>query len=493
MKKFFITAIILIVTVLAMPAAGAFAAEKALEDIPTRGYTESGKAYCLYEEKDGEYVLTYVNSAGTKQLYKSKEKFKHNESFSEDGKTVFYSIDNKVYRYSYESGKRKKIYTVPENGSSYKRYTYVYSSLNGEYCAIRVEDSNNFDDDYKYDIEIILWHDGKTVSQTIKTRFGYTDSDNFYGVNDLGEVFYTLDKDIYILDLDGKRLAQKAPVPLSDEEDKYSNYEANIYPQNGTYIVRSEKDLYFGAVGGEQHKLSFSEEAQYYVLAQNGKGLIAYNGEYVARYDKKSGKSKNIVKMSPEKYWENRFNFMASSSDLNEVAYINYSKKKLVRLSDWDAKKNRYTNKQEIKLNGTGREHISNYSSDLSTILIGFADEKNNYYTADFGSGSFEQTEYYLYETDRFGHNIIRRSGKIEILNPDGSTTEVFDGVGATCEPWFSNGFYCFYSGGPDVPCDYEGEYDLTYYYICPKGKAVKWYDLEDTYMECHYLEDWDD
>lgn len=484
MKKFFITAIIIIITVIAMPAAGAFAAEKALEDIPTRGYTQSSKAYCLYEENDGEYVLTYINCNGTNQLYKSKEEFKHHESISEDGKTVFYKIDDTVYRYSYESGKRKKIYTVSENESSRNRSVLVYSSPNGEYCAIRIEE---YSASTKYnDIELILWHDGKTVSQTEKTKFGSEDSDSFYGVNDLGEVFYTLNKDIYILDLDGKRLAEKIP-------DLESN-NRKIYLNSRTYMLYCENEICFGEIGGERHKLSFSQVLRYNtVIAENGESFIAYNGEYVARYDIKSGKSKNILKISPEKYMENRFAFIKISSDMNELAYINYSKKKLVRLSDWNAEKNRYTNKQEIKLNGTGAEYISTRSPDLNVVLIARADTSYNHFKADFGSGSFEQTEYYLYETDRFGHEIIRCSGKIEILNPDSSTTVVFNGVGATCEPWFSNGFYCFYSGGPDVPCDYEGEYDLTYYYICPKGKAVKWYDLENTYMECHYLCDFDE
>lgn len=486
MKKIFITAIVIIVTVFAMPAVGAFAANKALEDIPTRGYTESGKAYCLYEESGGEYVLTYINSNGTKQLYKSKKEFEHHESISEDGKTVFYSIDNTVYRYSYESGKRKKIYTAQNNENSYATHVHQRSSPSGEYCFICVEHPTGYNN---YDIDLVIWHDGKTVSQTEETNFGSYGGDTYFGVNDKGELFYTLDRDIYIFDFDGKRLALKAPELSSEEEYKYG-YETKVFTENGTYFIESETAAFYGEIGGERHTFSITDDCD--LLRRNGESFIAYNGEYVARYDIRSGKSRNILKISPEKYRENRFNFMAVSDDMNEIVYINYSKKKLVRLSDWNAQKNRYTNKQEIKLNDTGRrEYICNPSPDLNVVFIARADAAFNHFKADFVNGSFEQTEYYLYETDRFGHNIIKSGRKIEILNPDGSTTEVFDGVGATCEPWFSNGFYCFYSGGPDVSCEYEGEYDLTYYYICPKGKAVKWYDLENTYMECHYLEDW--
>ncbi|MDE5991804.1 MAG: hypothetical protein K2G87_02005, partial [Oscillospiraceae bacterium] len=199
-----------------------------------------------------------------------------------------------------------------------------------------------------------------------------------------------------------------------------------------------------------------------------------------------------ILKMDSEKYWEKRFHFMAVSSDLNELAYINYSKKKLVRLSNWNAEKNRYTKRQEIKLNGTGREHISSYFSDMNIVLIGFADEKNNYCTADFNSGSLVLSEYWGY-VDRFDHIIVQNGKQTEILDLDGSKTAVFDSVGISCEPWLSNGFYCFYSGGPDVPCNYEGEYDLTYYYIDKNGKAVKWFEETDVYMERHELEYWDD
>lgn len=489
MKKIFITAVLIILAALTIPAARAFAEEtfpesSELADIPIRGRSESGKAYCLYEEKDGVYRLTYVNSEGTKTLYKSDEKFEYNSSISEDGKTVFFCIDHSaVYRYSYESGKRKKIYTVPESKNRYKNYAYVYSSPNGEYCVISVENGKYFDD-YKQDIEMVLWHGGETVSQTVRTQFGYEDSDRFYGVNDSGEVFYTLDGDIYILDPDGNRLAEKIPKKAERTE---------LYRDSRTYMFYLGNDFYFGEVGGERHKLSFPDNSKYYPFAKNSESFIIYNGEYIARYNIKSGESKNILKISAKKYEERSdIYFIRASGDLNEVVYINSSKKKLVRLSDWNAEKNRYTNRQEIELNGTGQESIADVSPDLNTVQIMYGDAEYNRFKADFENNSFVRSNFYTSETDRFGHEIIWNGGKIEILNPDGSKTEVFDGLGASCEPWISNGFFCFYSGGPDSDCDYEGEYDLTYYYICPKGKAVKWYDLEDTYMECHYLYDED-
>ncbi|MDE5576040.1 MAG: hypothetical protein K2J11_01460 [Oscillospiraceae bacterium] len=468
MKKVIFTAIVLIITVLAMPAVGAFAAEKPLEDIPIWGYSESGKAYCRYDETDGEYVLTYFNSNGSERLYKSKKKFAHDESFSEDGETVFYQIDNTVYRYSYESGKRKKIYTLPENKSGSKRFVRLYSSPNGEYCAIRIEYIVEMEDD---DIELILWHDGKTVSQSEKATFGFEDSDNFYGVNDFGEVFYTLDRDIYILDFDGKRLAEKVP----DGKDK----KKKIYPNSRTYLLYCGNDFYFGEIGGERHKLSFSENSVLYIKAENGESLIAYNEEYIARYDIKSGKSSNILKMSPEKYWDKRQNSMAVSSDLNEAAYINHSKRKIVRLSDWSDKKNRYTKKQEIGFlgdAGTGNERIRYFSDDLSLIELWYTDSTGNVYIADFDSGRLAPSDYFINGIDRFGHIIINKNG-VETADPEGNKTKVFDALGTRCEPYMKNGFYIFYGGGPEeYYCD-EGDYEVTYYYIDESGKAVKWFD----------------
>lgn len=479
MKKFFITALVIIVTVLAIPAVQTFAADTVLEEIPTLGYTESGKAYCLYEEGDDEYVLTYVNSEGTKQLYKSKEKFKYCKSLSEDGKTVFYSINNTVYRYSYESGKRKKIYTVPNVKNS---YTYVYpnSSHSGEYCFIYVERDS-------YNVDLVIWHDGKIVSQNEKTDFVSEGGNTFFNINDKGELFYTLDRDIYVLNLDGKRLVEKAPELSSEEDYKYGYY-TEVFAENGTYFIKSNTAAFYGEIGGKRHTFSISPDCN--VLCKSGESFIAYNGEYIARYDIRIGKIKNILKISPEKYREKLTGFFYASDDLNEVIYINYSKKKLVRLSDWNSEKNRYTHRQEIALNGTGLEYISNFSPDMNIVLIGKADERGNYYQANFRNGGFIPYEYW-YNIDRFGHIITRNGNKIEILDLDGNKTVVFDGVGVTCEPWISNGFFCFYSGGPDVPCDYEGKYDLTYYYIDKNGKAVKWYEDTAIYMECHYLEDW--
>lgn len=486
MKKFFITAIIIFIAILSAPVFTVSADSGELVDIPIRGNSESGKAYCLYDEKDGEYTLTYVSSRGTKLLYKSEAEFKYNSSISEDGKTVFYSVNNTVYKYSYESGKRKKIYTAQSTKSSSLSLVYLMSSPNGEYCFIFVEHISGYTEN---DMDFVIWHDGKTVSQREKADFETEDGESLFGINNKGEVFYTLNRDIYVLDLDGKRLVEKAPRLSSDEDHEYGGYETWVFRETGTYIIRDLNDIYYGETGGNRYKLSFPGQELYCI---NGSGFIAYNGEYVARYDIKRGTGRNILKLSPEGYEEKRHDFIAVSDDLDKIVYINYRTKKLVRLSGWSDEKNRYTKRQEVMLNGTGKERISNFSDDMSIVLIGNADEERNYYQADFNAGSFMPCEYWKYEEDRFGHKIITGGRTVRISETDGRMTAAFEGVGASCEPWFSNGFYCFYSGGPDTVCNYEGKYDLTYYYIDENGKAVKWYEEKSVYMECHEIEDWD-
>ena len=106
MKKIFIMAIVLIITVLAMPPVRTFADNTALKYIPMLDdYFKDGgnskKAYCYSDYKDGFYTYTYYNRETKKLLYKSKNKFSYDASISKDGKIVFYSIDNSVYRYLY--------------------------------------------------------------------------------------------------------------------------------------------------------------------------------------------------------------------------------------------------------------------------------------------------------------------------------------------------------------------------------------------------------
>lgn len=239
-------------------------------------------------------------------------------------------------------------------------------------------------------------------------------------------------------------------------------------------------------------KLSFPDQPQFYIAAKNGKGFIAHNGEYVSRYDMKKGTSSKIFKISPEKFSAKKTRLISVSSDLDKIVFINHSTERIVQLSQWSSEKNCYTVHKEIQLDGTGEEMIGDLSDDMNSVLVYNADEKRHDYQADFESGSFVPCEYWYWYTDRFGHKIIFIDEKVKIIDPYGGETVVFDGVGAACSARFSNGFFCFYSGGPDTYYEYEGRYDLTYYYIDENGKAVKWYEEKSVYMECHIAEDWD-
>lgn len=489
MKKIFITAIIFLIAILSAPIFTVSADSGELADIPIRGNSKSGKAYCLYDEKDGVHTLNYINSEGTKLLYKSKKKFRHATGISEDGKIVFYIINNTMYRYSYESGELKRIYTVKKTGKNNYAKIQLYVSPNGEYCFICALDTSEYDDRV---IDIVAWHDGKTVSHNEKLASMVEKGGNLQGINNRGEIFCISDRDIYALDFEGKMLSEKAPGLSPGEDQKNLRYEAEVFKESGTYMIRCNNDIYYGQIGKERYKLSFPDQPQFYIAAKNGKGFIAHNGEYVSRYDMKKGASSKIFKISPEKFSGKQYRLISVSSDLDKVVFIDHSEERIVQLSHWSSEKNRYIGHKEIQLDGTGEEMIGDLSYDMNSVLVYNADEKGHDYQADFESGSFAPCEYWYWKTDRFGHRIKFTDKKVKIIDPDGGETVVFDGVGTACIADFSNGFLYFYSGGPDTVCNYEGEYDLTYYYIDENGKAVKWYEEKSVYMECHEIEDWD-
>lgn len=137
MKKFFITAATIFIAILSIPVFTAFAADTALEDIPmlNKYYFGSKKAYLYYSDGDNK-TLTYCSSEKEKVLYKSKKNFSYRASISEDGRTVFFSVNDTVYKYSARSGKIEKIYTVKVKCYPERNRITLYSSPNGEYCLI---------------------------------------------------------------------------------------------------------------------------------------------------------------------------------------------------------------------------------------------------------------------------------------------------------------------------------------------------------------------
>ena len=509
MKKFFITAIIIIVTVLAMPAVGAFAADTALEDIPMLNeyYFGSQKAY-LYYSSDDYYTLTYCSSEKEQVLYKSKENFKikYHASISEDGKTVFFSVNDTVYRYSAESGKREKIYTIKVGYYPERDRLSVYSSPNGEYCCInwKYYPMEKGGDAESY---ITLWHDGKEVTE--KDTFS-----KVFGVTDSGEAIINASSGLCSFGFDSAKIKTVVKKP----DDEYS-YDFLVYPDTGTYIMYSDSDIsiydleevewedselenkkyhnfYFGKIGGTQHSLSPDGLPMEYYFDRNNENIVIYDGEYVVRINLESGKRKRIVKLAEKRLNSDHIVF---SKNFDAVLYINESNNKLVRLSGWDNKKNGYTKREEIELNGTKKEYIKNYSDDLKTVLLSSAeyDEDSKSYkncAAFFENGKLVpiDTNYKYMRIDRFNNligveRVFHEKLNIDVIKSDGSKKTAF----SECDGYYSNwnnGFFIFRTETAEYSDEYY-EYGIcTEYYINKNGEAVLLWDGRNTY-EIEYFD----
>ena len=217
--------------------------------------------------------------------------------------------------------------------------------------------------------------------------------------------------------------------------------------------------------------------------------------------DLESGKSKKLIKLSP-KLLEKSYlhNYFVCSDDMDSVAYINHAKNKLVRLSGWNSKKNAYTVREEIDLNGTKEELIRDSSDDLSVIEVidKDPDESNNeykHYAAFFDEKKLVHApDDNIIWIDRFNHVICgdRYGSDLEILCPDGSRKKVFT---EDYSYYFDseNGYFIF-GVKEATDFDYDGrELGGIYhdYYINEKGEAVFLWKGRNTYEI--YWEDWSD
>lgn len=139
MKKFFITILAMIVTVLVIPAVRAFAADTALEDIPVMSYYYDGsyKAYCKTEhDSENElYRFYYINKTDKKLICKTKEKIS-TYCVSANGLKVYYAIGNKIYQYSLKENKVKMIFDIENDKNKVSELEFIRSSDNGEYCFV---------------------------------------------------------------------------------------------------------------------------------------------------------------------------------------------------------------------------------------------------------------------------------------------------------------------------------------------------------------------
>ena len=493
MRKIFYTAIIILAAFFIMPWVCANAEAAALDDVPMfsddfKSINGSKKAYivCDHDLISDVYTLTYYNIRSSKQLYRSEERFLYDSSISEDGTIAFYSIKDSVYRYSYTDGKMEKIYTaVPAEEYRFISQISVYSSPDGEYCLFSYK---YYTKDNTEKVFFRLWHDGKIVSDKV-----YNDYNSRFDVsvsND-GKAIYMDSSKLYSFSFDtGKK---ELFASASPEEHLYYT---KIFHDKGTYVMyglisdieednddpdyNNYKEIYSGKLY-EQPKLIYSGNiVPENVLGCNGEAIVFYDGEHIVRIDLESGKSKKIFKPNPKLPLKNHLcDYFICSDDLDSVAYINYSKNKLVRLSGWNSKKNAYTVREEIGLNGTKKEIIRRYDSDdLSAIGIRDVSPDGGYkfYAAFFENKKLISAPDDIICIDRFGHVLCgnaRYSSELLMLTPDGSVKNIFEDGLKVFGHYIINGYYLF---SVEDECDDKG-YEILYvtscYYIDKNGDAV--------------------
>lgn len=475
MKKIFFTAIVLIVTILAMPAVGTFAADTALEDIPVMSYYYDGsyKAYCKteYDSKNELYRFYYINKTDKKLICKTKEKIS-NYCVSGNGLKVYYAIENKVYQYSLKENKVKMIFDIDNDENKVSELKFIFSSDNGEYCfvywnSIRKSNGESLSLRHLYYYGTIL-HNGKSVTDEIYdlyyTNMTITNNGVMMWINDRYD-----DTKLGVFDfVNGK-------TSLGWYDGEYSiKYFGNIY------ILYNSNKLYKGKVGSEPKLVYSGELGEFMDFGSKGNAVLFEDDKYVFRIDIKSGKRANIAKryFIDSRSIDTSYYFIYSD-DLDKIIYIDYDSQKLVQLSKWNDKKNSYTQRTETDI--IGEKFFFDNSKDLNVILVYFYDDNDDeiFTPLIFEDGELKKLEDITGHKvrdiwcDRFNQLICRDEDGLYIINHDGSRENIFSGETEMLS--IENGFATFWVNKTRIYNEYGDECGGTedVYYIDENGKAV--------------------
>lgn len=400
-----------------------------------RSYVYAGKT-----KKDGKYPVIYHNYFGDKVIGEIEDKYTFEYcAVSADGRICYYMVDDKVYRYSDTDGKNEMIFKSDD-------YLDIITSDSGEYCAI----INLF----SYNKKIPVWHEGKL--SFVRPPEGRIFS--IEAVNDEGKLIYSALYDdyakdeyyycLYEFDFNTGKSTRFARLECSE---KYA-YFTEIYPEKGTYIsYGSSFGVYSGKIGSEP-KLIFSADEFYgdSYITSNGEITIVSDNEYFYVIDNKSGKRSVLANVFPEPFAggfdRDIYDYFVCSDDLDAVMYIDYEKKCIVRLSEWDSDKFSYSKRQKIKFDTSENLCIAYTSNNFNIVLFTEHDEKgdiSDYWIAFFQNGTFENeknTDLHIWGSDAYDRMFCYGSWEknnatrdnvykdLLILNPDGSTTVIYDG-----------------------------------------------------------------
>lgn len=481
------------------------------DDYICKAYIYSGE-----EKNNGKYPVIYRNYFEKKVIGETWHKV-YDCSDSGDGKTVFYSVDDEIYRYSYDTGKNELI--LKNEGDDIR----VAASPNGEYCAFRYE--------YEHSPKMKLWHNGKiyTVDLEEKDKECY-----FKAIYDDGRIIYTARGDHNYMYDHYCRLCEFDPASGKNVcmavqyYDSSFNLNTMLFPEYDTYVMyyggRSGAiDVQYGKIGEESKTI---ELPKFYggILRTNGKIVIFCDENHVYSLDLESGKKSVItssVKKKDEPDENIHFNqYVKVNADLSAVVYIDYENDRIVRLSQWDDHLCEFTKKQEIYFEWQEYQYLWKASLDLDMVYLdGCESHMENVVffrtgeiiasesiadRIDLSKGDYELTLC----RDRAKGSYEHKYKDLMILNPDGSKTMVFEGGFDS----ISNGGFAMinkniYSYDKKTGSRYKSAKDV--YFIDETGKAVLWDHIdypepEDKnkavegddddyyYGDCYYYDDYD-
>lgn len=474
MKKFFVTALAIILTVLEIPAVRTFATDKTLNEIPVPSFYDSGscKAYCKteYERKSEMYKLYYINQNGKKLICKTKNEIS-DYCVSGNGLTAYYAVENKVYKYSLNDNSVKKIFEADKK--DYEKCGYsITSSENGEYCLLGWRLYDN-----PYDIKELyttICHGENSV--TVKS-IGYKNYTDLTFTNNGSAVWLSKHSiyDEYTTYLSSFDYSTGVSKRFAEIEGEYSiEYFSNMY------ILYNSNKLYKGKIGSEPKLVYSGKLGQFMDCDSKGNTALFSDEKYIYRIDLNSGKRFNITKNSYDSDYI--YDYFIYSSDFNSVAYIDCEAKKPVRLSQWNAKSNSYIQRTEVDITGNKTEYFGGYSNDLNVIFINSLNDDNAEIITPliFENGKFRKiadiTEFDFgdFYCDKFGNLIgCDENNDLYIITPDGSRKLIFSGE---IEIFYSiNDFVMFYCC-KDKKYDkygYETGGTMDIYYIDKNGKLI--------------------
>ncbi|MDE5993421.1 MAG: hypothetical protein K2G87_10285, partial [Oscillospiraceae bacterium] len=397
-----------------------------LPDIPLRYDSQNEGRICkayvyMGGINNGSYPIIYHNFFGD-IIIGETDSYLNNFAASEDGKTVFYSTKNEVYRYCVNEGKAERIFRSNDEIGD------IETSPNGK-CIFFTNDHENSSDKF-------VWYEQKLYQLVLNDYLYYIEA-----VCDDGKVIFSAlddndDEEIYfycLYEFDPETEKYKRFAKM--EYDGSYVYDTAVFPDENVYALYDvDYGLYCGTIGSKPRKLLPAEECYTVMFVSNGKTAFLSDDKNIYRIDLESGKKTAVAEINPNLSDRDSLNFKYNA-DFSAVLFIDYGNNLLVRASEWDDDSCTYTKRQEIPINVTADIQIYDTSNDMNIVcfydgnkdFIAFFQNGGIKYAKNIlGSDAYDRM--FCYESREEIYGRYYRYKNLMIAEPDGSTSVVYNG-----------------------------------------------------------------